>query len=495
MMRLRDISAQPLPPPLADIVVAGLAYDSRHVQPGFLFAAWRGARADGHQFVQQAVQRGAAVILAERELPQAGVPVWVVADVRATLAALARRFFGDPSADLRMVAVTGTNGKTTSVHLLEAIFAAAGWRPGVIGTLGCRYGAQQVESGLTTPESVDLVALLRTMAMAGTDAVAMEASSQALDQHRVDGVRFDTAIFTNLTQDHLDYHHTQDAYFAAKARLFTHLLKHDATAVINADDPWSSKITTSHVMTFSQTQPNATVFLQNAQLNRSGITMSVRTPRGTLALRSPLLGAFNVANILGCVGAGLALDISDAALVAGIAQLAHVPGRLERVSSPQDPLVLVDYAHTPDAVQQVLAAVGAVTSGRVLCVFGCGGDRDPHKRAPMGRAAMAGAYYALLTNDNPRHEDPQVIAATVEQGLRQAGGTRTPTVTRRGYDVVLDREAAIGRAIAAAQPADAIVILGKGHETYQIVGSTKHVFDDRDVARHHLAARHRRVHG
>ena len=494
-MRLRDLTHQIPPQAAGDVSITGLAYDSRLVQPGGLFAAWRGARADGHVHVPEALRRGASVILCEREVDSGDVPRWVVPNVRRTLAELARGFYHDPSVGLRTVAVTGTNGKTTSVCILESIFAAAGYQPGIIGTLGNRYAGKSTEGTLTTPESVDLTALLENMRQAGVDAVAMEASSQALAQHRVDGVRFDAAIFTNLTHDHLDYHGTEEAYFAAKARLFADLLKDDAWGVVNADDPWARRVRAKNRLTFSRTQSEADVAVHDARLDRSGIAMTLRTPRGPLQLTSPLLGAFNVDNILGCVAVGVALDISDNALERGIAQVPQVPGRLERVSGPHEPLVLVDYAHTPDAVQQVLAAVRALVVGRVICVFGCGGDRDPRKRAPMGRAAQSGAHYAILTNDNPRSEDPQGIANAVEIGMRQGGGTRHAQVVSGGYDVVLDRHAAIGRAIAAAGSDDAVVILGKGHETYQMIGATKHAFDDREVARRNLVTQGRMSHG
>ena len=279
-MRLHDLTHQSLPTAVGDVSITGLAYDSRQVQPGALFAAWRGARADGHVHVAEALRRGASVILCEREVDSGDVPRWVVPNVRHTLAELARRFYHDPSSGLRTVAVTGTNGKTTSVCILESIFAAAGYKPGIIGTLGNRYAGKSTEGSLTTPESVDLVALLDNMRQAGVDAVAMETSSQALSQHRVDGVRFDAAIFTNLTHDHLDYHGTEEAYFAAKARLFADLLKTDAWAVVNADDPWARRIRAKQRLTFSRTQSDADVVVQDARLDRSGASLTLRTPGG-----------------------------------------------------------------------------------------------------------------------------------------------------------------------------------------------------------------------
>ena len=489
-MRLADVLAEEdrvgLSRSSADLDICGLAYDSRRVQPGFLFAAWAGGRADGHAFVPQAVQQGAVAVLCERPLPQVSVPTLVLPQVRRSLARAAQRFFGDPSAQLRMVGVTGTNGKTTTVHLVEAVCAAAGWAPGMIGTLGSRYAGTTVQGSLTTPESVDLLALLAQMQHAGTQAVGMEVSSQALAQSRVAGLRFDVGIFTNLTQDHLDYHKTLDAYFAAKTELVTQLLKPQGVAVLNGDDARVKTLARPGALLFSIDGPGDVV-AEDVHLGPSGIRFTARTPGGSVPIHSPLLGRFNVENILAAVAAGVALRLPLATVAQGIAQLTHVPGRLERVNRPGEPLVLVDYAHTPDALRQALGAVREVTAGRLLCVFGCGGDRDPGKRAPMGQAAGQSADWSVLTNDNPRHEDPAAIAQAVEVGLQQAG--RQPSsAAQTGYSVQLDRAQAIAQAVAAAGPQDAILIAGKGHESYQIIGNTPHAFDDRQAARRALDA-------
>ena len=489
-MRLADVLAEEdrtdLSRTAAVLEICGLAYDSRRVEPGFLFAAWAGARADGHAFVPQAVAQGAVAVLCERPMPGLSVPTLVLPQVRRSLAHAAQRFYGDPTAKLRMVGVTGTNGKTTTVHLLEAMCAAADWAPGVIGTLGSRYAGQVVEGGLTTPESVDLLKLLATMRDAGTQAVAMEVSSQALAQSRVAGLRFDVGIFTNLTHDHLDYHKTLEAYFAAKTELVTRLLKPGGVAVLNLDDARVKTLARPGTLGFSVGGPGEVV-AEDVHLGPEGIRFTARTPQGTVAIHSPLLGRFNVENILAAVAAGVALKIPLSTIAAGLAKLTHVPGRLERVNRSGEPLVLVDYAHTPDALRQALAAVREVTAGRLLCVFGCGGDRDPHKRAPMGEAAGAHADWSVLTNDNPRTEDPAVIARAVEVGLQKAGCQRSAAGVR-GYAVELDRARAIAQAVAAAGPQDAVLIAGKGHETYQIMGSTHHAFDDRLVARRALDA-------
>jgi UDP-N-acetylmuramoyl-L-alanyl-D-glutamate--2,6-diaminopimelate ligase len=483
---LRDV---PLGAAAGAIVLTGLAYDSRRVEAGNLFAAWAGGRHDGHAHVGEAVARGAGLILCERPV-DAAVPVCVVRDVRRTLAEAARQFFDDPASHLRMVGITGTNGKTTTAHLVESVLAAAGVTPGIIGTLGLRYGGLLHETGLTTPESVDLVAALARMKAAGIRGVAMEVSSQALAQRRVAGVRYDVGVFTNLTQDHLDYHGTLDAYFAAKAELFHAYLKAGGVGVLNLDDARVASLAGPGRLGFSRRgAPDAAIRLASCALGVDGIRLEAQTPRGRLAVRSPLVGAFNVENILAALGVGLALELPTDAICRGIEALACVPGRLERVSRAGEPLVLVDYAHTPDALEKALAVVREVTPGRVFCVFGCGGDRDPTKRAPMGRAAAGRASWSVLTNDNPRREAPEAIAAAVEEGLRAAGAIRSATPVVGGYWVELDRRRAIAHAVAAATPEDAVLVAGKGHEAYQIVGGTKHAFDDRHEARAALDAR------
>ena len=370
--------------------ISALAYDSRRVTPGALFAAWAGARADGHAHVPEALDRGAAFILCEHPVDSRGKPQHVTPQVRRTLAAAAARFYGDPAASLRMVGVTGTNGKTTTTSLIEALFEAAGLRPGVIGTLGTRYGGQSHDTGFTTPESVDLMASLACMRNAGVLGVAMEVSSQALAQSRVAGVRYDVGVFTNLTQDHLDYHGTLDAYFAAKAQLFRDHLKPGGVAVLNLDDPRVATLAGPKSLGFSrQGAAAAALCVRSCRMTAEGIALDLQTPAGPFTVASPLLGGFNVENILAAVGAGLALGLPPAVISRGIAALTRVPGRLERVSRPGEPLVLVDYAHTPDALDKALAAVREVTRGRLFCVFGCGGDRDPRSAPPWGRRPRA----------------------------------------------------------------------------------------------------------
>jgi UDP-N-acetylmuramoyl-L-alanyl-D-glutamate--2,6-diaminopimelate ligase len=506
---------------VANCDVNALCYDSRRVQPGSLFFAWAGGRQDGHLFVAEAVARGAVAVVCGRAVDAGAVSQVVVDDVRYTMAQVARRFYGDPAAHMRMVGITGTNGKTSVAHLVEGMLQGAGLAAGIIGTLGARFARPatpstaatcdeglSVPATLTTPESVDLVALLARMRAAGVGGVAMEVSSQALDQKRPAGVAFDVAVFTNLTHDHLDYHGSLDAYFAAKASLFRRHLKAAGRAVLNFDDSRVRSLAADAAcgalppLTFSATfRPGmpATprppeIYLEECTLLASGTHLSVHTPRGLCTVDSELIGAFNVANILAAVAVGEALQLPLDAISAGLGAVVCVPGRLQRIARrAHEPLVVVDYAHTPDALRQALRAVRPLTSGRLFCVFGCGGDRDPHKRAPMGRAAYHGADWSVVTDDNPRGEDPAAIAAAIVGGLQAAGGHSSAAPSAGGYTLVHDRRAAIARAIDAASVDDCVLIAGKGHETYQIVGAVRREFDDRLQARRALDARPRQA--
>lgn len=494
----------------AAVEISCLCYDSRRAQPGCLFAAWRGMQVDGHLFVADVIARGASAILCETapKLVPAGIVIVVVADVRRTLAQMARLYYQDPSVAMCMVGVTGTNGKTSVVHLVEGMLACAGQNPGVIGTLGARL-AQPTQpsdhlnamlasaSGLTTPESVDLVAVLDAMRGAGAKSVAMEASSQALDQHRLAAVAFDVAVFTNLTHDHLDYHGDLETYFTAKTRLLREHLKVSGKAVLNDDDARVRTLATPTSLRFSTSYPKGRqagaaapdIYIKQAQLGPQGTKLRVQTPRGILQVNSALLGGFNTANLLAAIGVGEALGLTHEVMAQGLGQVPCVPGRLQAVSGEGEPLVVVDYAHTPDALRQALSAMRALTQGLVICVFGCGGDRDPHKRAPMGQAAYYGADWSVITNDNPRSEDPGAIAAAIAGGMQAAGAHLSDRPQKGGYCVALDRGAAIARALACAAPSDTVLIAGKGHETYQIIGSNKRDFDDRIYARRALDER------
>jgi UDP-N-acetylmuramoyl-L-alanyl-D-glutamate--2,6-diaminopimelate ligase len=470
--------------------VTGLAYDSRKVKPGNLFVAVPGMREDGRRYIGDALERGATAVVLEGADVLTSSPAGriIVSSSREALARLAAAYFGHPSRTLTVVGITGTNGKTTTSLLVDALLRHGGRATGVIGTIEYRIGSDTRPAGQTTPEAIELQALLAEMVERGVTGVAMEVSSHALALHRVDGVEFDIAVFTNLTQDHLDFHGTLDGYRAAKARLFSLLAaagKPRRTAVINADDP------AGHAMVAGLGLPTVTFGLgrgadvrpRRFESTMAGITMDVKTPRGALAIRSPLVGEHNVMNLLGATAVGLTLDLPPDVVATAVASISAVPGRFERVEAGQPFLVVVDYAHTPDALERVLStARHLVASGaRLAVVFGCGGDRDRGKRPLMGGIAARLADRVWITSDNPRSERPEAIIAEIVAGIGAAG---------RGLDrhvTILDRKAAIRSALAWARAGDVVVIAGKGHETYQIIGSAVLPFDDREVARAALA--------
>ncbi len=468
-----------------NVEIAAITHDSRRSVPGACFACIPGAVTDGHDHAPEAVERGAVALLVERPLPIA-VPQAEVASVRAALGPVAATFFDHPSAAMRVLGVTGTNGKTTTTYLLESIARRADDRVGVLGTVGARVAGETITTEHTTPEADDLQALLARMRDAGVATVAMEVSSHALHQHRVDGVEFAAVCFTNLSHEHLDYHGTLDEYFEAKARLFDRA--RTPAAAVNVDDPRGvelaerARVQSIDTWTYS-------LDARDADLGALDVTFGPSSTRATLvdrrkgvrvAVDLPLVGGFNLANALAAGATALAAGYQLATVAAGLGDPVVVPGRFERVDAGQPFAVLVDYAHTPDALGRVLAAARPLAGhgGRVLCVFGCGGDRDPAKRPLMGAAVAAGADVAVLTSDNPRSEDPQAIAAAVLPGLAGAAEVR----------VVLDRRAAIAGALAEAAPGDVVVVAGKGHETGQTAGGRTVPFDDRIVARDELGA-------
>jgi UDP-N-acetylmuramoyl-L-alanyl-D-glutamate--2,6-diaminopimelate ligase len=487
--------------------VTGLAYDSRQVAPGFVFFAIRGEKSDGHDFLQQAAERGAGALVVARPMPcPAGAVLLRVRDVRRAMGLWSAHFYGEPSRRLKLVGITGTNGKTTCSYLVESIFAAAGLAPGVIGTINYRYGARQVPSHHTTPESLDLESMLAEMVRSGVGAVAMEVSSHALAQERVRGLQFDAALFTNLSRDHLDYHRDMDDYFIAKSKLFTdHLAgggKAQRSAVIYGADPRGGEL----VKLLRGTGIDVWTYGEDSRwdVHPLDVSSDVAGIRGTIAAReravefsSAMIGAANLQNILGATGLGCALELPTDVIAAGIQRLTSVPGRLEKVENQRGVSVLVDYAHTPDALEKVLAAVRPLTKRRVFAVFGCGGDRDRGKRPVMGEIAARLSDIAIVTSDNPRTENPGSIIAEVETGVRRTDKPRIPALqpetrnpkleTENGYYVEEDRRAAIRIALASACPGDVVLIAGKGHEDYQIVGKEKIHFDDREVAREELA--------
>jgi UDP-N-acetylmuramoyl-L-alanyl-D-glutamate--2,6-diaminopimelate ligase len=466
----------------ADVGVETVVSDSRASRPGALFACIPGAVTDGHRYAPAAAAAGAVALLVERFVDVEVAQVRV-ASVRRAVGPLASRVHGEPSRRLRVMGVTGTNGKTTTTYLLDGIARAAGQKTGLIGTVETRVGEVAVPPEHTTPEAPTLQELFSEMLAAGVTSVAMEVSSHALDQHRVDGTHFAVTCFTNLSHDHLDYHHTLEAYFEAKARLFTP--QFTDCAAINVDDPHGALLAERarnaglDVVTFSTRHGD--VHATDVALDRDGARLVLRWPDGEqAAISTGLIGPFNVENIVGAATTARLAGFGTDAIVAGLGQDALVPGRMERIGTGQPFAVLVDYAHTPDALDRVLAASRSLTDshGRVIAVFGCGGDRDRTKRPLMGAVAGRGADLAILTSDNPRSEAPEAIA---EEVLAGAPPTNPPVVE-------LDRRAAIHRALGEARPGDVVVIAGKGHETGQTAGGTTRPFDDRVVAREELEA-------
>ncbi len=491
------VSSDPVVPslprtPLADVAaavpgaetrgafeVADVSLDSREVASGALFFCVKGENTDGHAFADAAVAGGAAALVVERWLDDLAVPQIRVPSVRDAMGPMSAVVFGHPAASLAMVGVTGTNGKTTTTYLIEAVFSAAGMTPGVIGTNGARIAGESEPLARTTPEAPDLQRLLAKMRGAGVRGVAMEVSSHALAQRRVDGVRFDVALFTNLSQDHLDYHGTMERYFASKERLFTPLLA--GRGFVNADDPWGRRLLRAPTipMTTYGIDGSAELRATDVVSTGDGSAFSVKGVR----IESRLRGRFNVSNCLGAYAVASALDIDQGAIVRGIEGLAGVPGRFEPVVADQDFLVVVDYAHTPDSIRGVLQAARPLASGRLIVVFGCGGDRDSAKRSLMGAAATETADLTVITSDNPRSEDPLAIIAQIEQGARATDERR-----RGDYVIEADRRSAIRLALREARRGDVVVIAGKGHETYQELASGTIPFDDREVAKRELVA-------
>lgn len=473
---------------MRDRPVTSIAYDSRRVASGAVFVALRGLKADGAHFAPQAIGRGAALIVAETPAPSGISAPWVVvSDARLALALLADRFYDHPSRDISVIGVTGTNGKTTTAYLLAAILDAAGLPAGIMGTVSYRIGREEREAARTTPEAPDVQHLLHAMREQGCRSAVMEVSSHALALKRVDGMQFAAAIFTNLTRDHLDFHADMESYFAAKRRLFE-MLPPGAPAIINSDDPRAAQLMSvaSRPVTYG-IQSSADVRPDSLEMGLDGIVLDLLTPRGSIALRSKLVGRPNAYNILAAAAAAVALELPLQSIAEGVHALAGVPGRFEVVSSATDDLtVVVDYAHTDDALRNLLETARPLARRRLITVFGCGGDRDRTKRPLMGMVAARLSDVVLITSDNPRSEDPARIIDEVRRGIpagTQAGGRQTEVMS------IVDRAEAIERAVAMANPDDLILIAGKGHEKYQQIGDRVLPFDDVAVARSALAHR------
>ena len=469
-----------------NLEITGLEYDSRRVRPGQVFFAIHGLKQDGARFIPEAVSRGAVAVVSEtppHSVSNDHSPAWICTpNVRVAMALTARSYYGDPSSQMKLFGITGTNGKTTVAFLLASILQSSGWRPGLFGTIeyDIEFGGEPNVSRLpapnTTPESLDLQRLLRAVVDHGGRSAVMEVSSNALSLDRVEGCSFYTAVFTNLSRDHLDFHHDMESYFAAKQKLFAGSASAPppAYAVLNADDARCASLrasTPSQVRTYGMRAP-ADVIAREWSTGKTGIEAVLETTCGTVEIQSPLLGRHNVYNLMAATTAALTLDIAPQKISEAVSRL-RVPGRVESIDEGQPFRVVVDYAHTDDALRNLLQSAREWSGGRVILVFGCGGERDRTKRPLMGMAAAV-ADRALLTSDNPRGEDPIAILNDVIVGLQKA---------KAAYDVQPDRQRAIEMAIRDARPGDTVLIAGKGHETYQIIGNEKLPFDDRETAR------------
>lgn len=471
--------------------VTGLTQDSRRVEPGDVFVARRGRRADGTEYIGDAVRRGAAAIILERDSTflTRDVPVLFVADAERAVGFAAEAVYGDPSKALRVTGITGTNGKTTTAFLVSSLLTAVGERAARLGTLGYACGADEVRETLTTPGGDEVSRYAARALAGGAKHLVMEVSSHALAQGRVDALRFAVAAFTNLTQDHLDYHHSMAEYGSAKARLFTELAP--GASVINVDDAFGDELSrrsAGRVLRVGQS-PENDVHPVEVTADASGLRGTIAVSSKNVVIDSRFVGRHNLDNVMLALGIIDALGVDTAQVARALSEAPGVPGRLERCdTTADDVVVLVDYAHTPDALRRVLDAVRPLAGGKVICVFGCGGDRDPEKRPRMGDVVGRAADRAIVTNDNPRSERPEAIAESIVKGLAPHG---IP------FDVILDRSVAIERAIVGADAGDVVLLAGKGHEPYQIIGSESRAFDDRQQARQALERRRltRGVHG
>ncbi|MDA3970149.1 MAG: UDP-N-acetylmuramoyl-L-alanyl-D-glutamate--2,6-diaminopimelate ligase [Desulfobulbaceae bacterium] len=477
-----------------DQEITGVTADSRAVQSGFVFVAVAGVSVNGHEFIEDAVARGACLVVVEaghvKSVPR-GCETLTLADTREGLAQLAACFYRFPAQRMRFVGVTGTNGKTTCSYLIESVLQEAGFKTGLIGTVSYRFGSVERAASHTTPDAVQLQRLLAEMADDGVTHVVMEVSSHALTQGRVAGISFAVALFTNLSRDHLDYHRGMADYFAAKRRLFTEFLSPQGIGVVVDDggQGWSDKLVAALSRSGRKIVVcgrNRDVSYGNVRFSLRGIQADVEVAGRTNRVTSPLVGEFNLQNILGTMGVGKALGVEPTAMIQGLKFATGAPGRMEQIviQGAPHPAVFVDYAHTPDALEKVLATLTGLTRKRVIVVFGCGGDRDRGKRSLMGWVAAQGADIAIATSDNPRSEDPMRILQAIEVGMQDAGGTRFTEKSEfkghgKGYLIIESRREAIACAITIAEKDDVVLISGKGHETYQETRAGRICFDDR----------------
>ena len=488
---------------LEDQLISSIHYDSRNVKPGGLFVAIHGLRSDGHTYINEAVKKGAVAVVTEKpwSVP-ASVGVVQVGDTRRALAALSSAYYGNPSRGLFVIGITGTNGKTTTAYVTEAILSAAGFNVGVIGTINYRFKGQTFCNPVTTPESLDLMRILRQMADSGVTHVVLEVSSHALDLDRVATCEFDIGAFTNLSRDHLDYHGDMETYWQCKKRLCLGCLgqgskQAQAAAVINWDDTKGKDLASEVSVKCLRVglSKGCQIRAENILVTVDGVSGTVQTPEGNFDFSSHLVGHHNVANILAATGVATAMGLSLPVIKKGIESLHGVPGRLERVANKSGITVFVDYAHTPDALENVLRALKGLASGRLITIFGCGGDRDRDKRPMMGAVAARSSDLCVLTSDNPRTETPEAILSEIMAGTTAVRDRRyEPWELENGFDmpgyvVEPDRRRAIQLGLGAATPGDTVLIAGKGHETYQIIGGQTVPFDDRVEARKVLGSK------
>ncbi len=473
------------------VEVDGIVYDSRKVKKNYIFVAIPGEKEDGVKYENEAVRNGAVAIVAKSYNPSLEKVLQIIVDdPRIALSILSREFYKNPSAKLYVIGITGTNGKTTTTYLIESIFKSAGKRPVIIGTINYRFMDKKVKAVNTTPESLDLNIMMSEYLSQGATDVIMEVSSHAISQGRANGINFNAAIFTNLTQDHLDYHKTMENYYATKAKLFEKMLvassKGNRFAILNSDDPWVSRVRIKrgiNILRFG-TSKHADIRLTESAATLDGIKMKLSTPIGMMELRSPLVGYYNIYNIMAAVAAAIVSNISVDHIKQGIELMANVPGRVERIDNPRGLYVFVDYAHTPDALEKVLIALSEIKKKRIICVFGCGGDRDKGKRPLMGGIAARLADITIITSDNPRSEQPHAIICDIEKGIKDAlkvtslhsNANHNPKV----YTTIEDRKQAIKAALDAAGKGDVVVIAGKGHEDYQIFRDRTIHFSDKE---------------
>jgi len=482
------------PSMIPDIEISSIHYNSQDVLPGGLFVAIPGFKSDGHKYIDHALKQGASAILVQKPVKKDSIVI-EADDTRKMLGLISARFYGNPSQDIVLIGITGTNGKTTTSFLIEQILISAGFNPGVIGTIDYHYMGKSFNNPVTTPESLDLQKIMSDMKKQGVTHVVMEASSHAIDLHRLEGCHFDIGVFTNLTQDHLDYHKDMESYWSSKKRLFTEYiysksLKKQKSAVLNCNNLKGKELLNNLEMPCISTGYSSENMINSKGFKSGpgGITGNISMPAGNFNFKSFLTGDYNLENILCAAGAGAALRIEPDVIKAGIDSLKSVPGRIEAVLNTKGRFVYVDYAHTPDALENVLSALKALASGRIICVFGCGGDRDKSKRPQMGRIAASLSDISIVTSDNPRSEEPLAIINDILPGVQEiclnkySGHEILSGFDEKGYLTEPDRRKAIQMAIKISSPGDIVLIAGKGHETYQIIGKKTLSFDDRKEA-------------